>query len=153
LGRRAPSIPAPPHPCLNAHAQQSKPRKNSLLRKRIIKWKGGFVSQLNILQKNGDPARSPRWWEPEANGRVHCYLCPRHCHINPGQAGFCFIRINEGGKLYSLGYGAPAAVASRSHRKKALNHFLPGTRVFSMGTAAAIWAASSARTGTFQIPP
>ncbi|HEY4816410.1 MAG TPA: hypothetical protein VIH67_03215, partial [Candidatus Acidoferrum sp.] len=67
------------------------------------------MSQLKILQKT-ETLHEARWWEPEANGRVHCYLCPRHCHINPGQAGFCFIRINEGGKLYSLGYGAPAAL-------------------------------------------
>ena len=45
-----------------------------------------------------------RWWEAEPDGRVHCYLCPRHCHIDAGQAGFCFIRINQDGKLYSLGY-------------------------------------------------
>ena len=92
------------------------------------------MSQLNILQKT-ETLHEARWWEPEANGRVHCYLCPRHCHINPGQAGFCFIRINEGGKLYSLGYGAPAALQVDPIEKKPLNHFLPGTRVFSMGTA------------------
>jgi pyruvate formate lyase activating enzyme len=92
-----------------------------------------------------------RWWEPEqgasvsrgggggqggaATKRVHCYLCPRHCHIGDGQAGFCFIRENRGGKLYSLGYAHPAALQIDPIEKKPLNHFLPGTRVFSMGTA------------------
>jgi pyruvate formate lyase activating enzyme len=76
-----------------------------------------------------------KWWEAETNGRVHCYLCPRHCHIHEGQSGFCFIRVNRGGKLYSLGYGAPAALQVDPIEKKPLNHFLPGTRVFSMGTA------------------
>jgi pyruvate formate lyase activating enzyme len=76
-----------------------------------------------------------QWWEAEANGRLHCYLCPRHCHIHEGQSGFCFIRVNRGGKLYSLGYGAPAALQVDPIEKKPLNHFLPGTRVFSMGTA------------------
>ena len=76
-----------------------------------------------------------RWWETDADGRIHCYLCPRHCHIHDGQAGFCFIRVNRGGKLYSLGYGAPAALQVDPIEKKPLNHFLPGTRVFSMGTA------------------
>ena len=76
-----------------------------------------------------------RWWEPEPNGKVHCYLCPRHCHIGEGQAGFCFIRANEGGRLYSLGYAHPAALQVDPIEKKPLNHFLPGTRVFSMGTA------------------
>jgi pyruvate formate lyase activating enzyme len=76
-----------------------------------------------------------RWWESEPNGKVHCYLCPRHCHIGEGQAGFCFIRKNEGGKLYSLGYAHPAALQIDPIEKKPLNHFLPGTRVFSLGTA------------------
>jgi len=75
------------------------------------------------------------WWETEADGRIHCYLCPRHCRIRDGQAGFCFIRVSRGGKLYSLGYGAPAALQIDPIEKKPLNHFLPGTRVFSMGTA------------------
>jgi pyruvate formate lyase activating enzyme len=76
-----------------------------------------------------------RWWESEPNNKVHCYLCPRHCHIGEDQAGFCFIRANEGGKLYSLGYAHPAAMQIDPIEKKPLNHFLPGTCVFSMGTA------------------
>ena len=92
------------------------------------------MSELQILQKT-ETLHEARWWEPEANGRAHCYLCPRHCHINPGQAGFCFIRVNQRGTLYSLGYGAPAALQIDPIEKKPLNHFLPGTRVFSMGTA------------------
>jgi len=92
------------------------------------------VNELKILQKT-DELHEGRWWEPEAGGRVHCYLCPRHCHIHSGQSGFCFIRVNQGGKLYSLGYGAPAALQVDPIEKKPLNHFLPGTRVFSMGTA------------------
>ncbi len=76
-----------------------------------------------------------RWWEPLRAGKVHCYLCPRHCHIGEGQAGFCFIRANRGGKLYSLGYAQPAALQIDPIEKKPLNHFLPGTRVFSLGTA------------------
>jgi pyruvate formate lyase activating enzyme len=92
------------------------------------------VSELKIFQKT-DELHEGRWWEPEAGGRVHCYLCPRHCHIHSGQSGFCYIRVNQGGKLYSLGYGAPAALQVDPIEKKPLNHFLPGTRVFSMGTA------------------
>lgn len=70
-----------------------------------------------------------------ADGRLHCYLCPRHCHIGNGQTGFCFIRKNEEGKLYQLGYGRPAALNIDPIEKKPLNHFYPGTRILSMGTA------------------
>jgi pyruvate formate lyase activating enzyme len=92
------------------------------------------MSSLPILDETV-ALHEARWWDTEADGRVHCYLCPRHCRIRNGQAGFCFIRVNRGGKLYSLGYGAPAALQIDPIEKKPLNHFLPGTRVFSMGTA------------------
>ena len=70
-----------------------------------------------------------------ADGRIHCYLCPRHCHIGEGQSGFCFIRKNEAGRLVQLGYGRPAALAMDPVEKKPLSHFFPGTRILSMGTA------------------
>jgi pyruvate formate lyase activating enzyme len=95
---------------------------------------GGAVKELAVLQDT-EQLHQASWWETEPGGRVHCYLCPRHCHIHAGQAGFCFIRVNRGGKLYSLGYGSPAALQIDPIEKKPLSHFLPGSRVFSMGTA------------------
>jgi pyruvate formate lyase activating enzyme len=95
---------------------------------------GGFMQDLKILQKTAT-LHEGRWWENTASGKIHCYLCPRHCHIGDGQSGFCFIRINRGGKLYNLGYASPAAIQMDPIEKKPLNHFLPGTTVFSMGTA------------------
>jgi len=112
----------------------TEPRNISRVRKRIIEPEKDHMQGLKILGKTSE-LHEARWWEPEANGKVHCYLCPRHCHIGEGQAGFCFIRANEGGKLYSLGYAHPAAMQIDPIEKKPLNHFLPGTRVFSMGTA------------------
>jgi pyruvate formate lyase activating enzyme len=75
-----------------------------------------------------------RWWEPAPDGRAHCFLCPRHCRLRAGQAGFCALRVNRGGRLYSLGYGAPAAVHVDPIEKKPLFHFLPGSSVLSLGT-------------------
>jgi pyruvate formate lyase activating enzyme len=92
------------------------------------------MQELKIFQKT-EALHEGRWWKPTSAGRVHCYLCPRHCHIGEGQSGFCFIRVNQGGKLYSLGYASPAALQIDPIEKKPLNHFLPGTRVFSLGTA------------------
>ena len=79
--------------------------------------------------------KEAKYYEVLDQGRVHCYLCPKHCKIWQGLAGFCFIRKNIGGKLYSLGYGRPAAVNIDPIEKKPLFHFLPGTRILSMGTA------------------
>ncbi len=75
------------------------------------------------------------WWDTTPEGKAHCYLCPRHCNIGEGLTGFCFIRKNVGGRLYNLGYGRPAAIQIDPIEKKPLNHFLPGTRVYSLGTA------------------
>jgi len=76
-----------------------------------------------------------QWWETLENGKILCTLCPRYCTIGEGQAGFCFIRQNINGKLYSTGYGRPTGFAIDQIEKKPLSHFLPGTNVLSFGTA------------------
>jgi pyruvate formate lyase activating enzyme len=75
------------------------------------------------------------WWQTDDNGKILCTLCPRYCRMGEGQPGFCFIRKNVGGKLYSLGYGKSAGFALDPVEKKPLNHFLPGTKILSFGTA------------------
>jgi pyruvate formate lyase activating enzyme len=79
--------------------------------------------------------REASWWHAEEDGRILCTLCPRYCRMGDGQAGFCYIRKNIGGKLYSLGYGTSTGFAIDPIEKKPLNHFLPGSRVLSFGTA------------------
>ena len=76
-----------------------------------------------------------KWWEPTDNNKILCTLCPRYCKIGEGQPGFCYIRQNHQGKLYSIGYGKPTGFAIDSVEKKPLNHFLPGTSILSFGTA------------------
>jgi len=76
-----------------------------------------------------------KWWEPAEKGKLLCTLCPRYCKIGDGQPGFCYIRQNHGGKLYTTGYGHPTGFAIDPIEKKPLNHFLPGTQVLSFGTA------------------
>lgn len=75
-----------------------------------------------------------KWWRQEKN-KILCTLCPRYCTLGDGQSGFCFIRKNIGGKLYSLGYGRPTGFAIDPIEKKPLNHFLPGSQILSFGTA------------------
>jgi len=75
------------------------------------------------------------WWRLEEDGRILCTLCPRFCRMGEGQAGFCYIRKNIGGKLYSLGYGTSTGFAIDPIEKKPLNHFLPGSKILSFGTA------------------
>ncbi len=76
-----------------------------------------------------------KWWEEAARGKLLCTLCPRYCTIGENQNGFCFIRKNIDGKLYSLGYGRPTGFAIDPIEKKPLNHFYPGSEILSFGTA------------------
>ncbi|MBM4264140.1 MAG: AmmeMemoRadiSam system radical SAM enzyme [Deltaproteobacteria bacterium] len=75
------------------------------------------------------------WWHADTDGKILCTLCPRFCRLGEGQAGFCYIRKNVGGKLYSLGYGTATGFAVDPIEKKPLNHFLPGSEILSFGTA------------------
>lgn len=76
-----------------------------------------------------------QWWKTIENDKVLCTLCPRYCTLGDGQAGFCYIRQNIGGKLYSTGYGRPTGFAIDPIEKKPLSHFHPGTSILSFGTA------------------
>lgn len=65
---------------------------------------------------------------------VNCFLCNRFCHIPEGGKGFCGVRKNIGGTLYSLNYGKAIAVAMDPIEKKPFYHFMPGTRTLSFAT-------------------
>ncbi len=66
---------------------------------------------------------------------VQCQLCPRRCTLPDKARGFCRVRENRGGTLYSLCYGKLVAVHIDPIEKKPLFHFLPSTTAFSIATA------------------
>lgn len=74
------------------------------------------------------------WWKSLDNKDVQCVLCPQNCIIGNEKTGFCKVRKNIDGKLYSLNYGYPSAINIDPIEKKPLFHFYPGTRIFSVGT-------------------
>ena len=65
---------------------------------------------------------------------VQCCLCPKNCVIKNGEYGNCNARKNISGKLYSMVYGKLVAVHIDPIEKKPLYHFMPGSKVFSIGT-------------------
>ena len=75
-----------------------------------------------------------RFWSREGD-RVVCELCPRRCHLKPGQRGFCFVRVGTEDGVALSTYGRSSGFCADPIEKKPLNHFLPGTGVFSFGTA------------------
>jgi pyruvate formate lyase activating enzyme len=74
------------------------------------------------------------WHLFDSNKLIQCTLCPRNCIIEPDERGFCQVRLNTNGALYSLVYGYPAALQVDPIEKKPLAEFMPGTWTFSIGT-------------------
>lgn len=65
---------------------------------------------------------------------VHCFLCNHNCHIGDAKFGFCGVRQNIDGILYTHAYGNVAAAHIDPIEKKPLYHFLPGHLSFSVAT-------------------
>jgi len=65
---------------------------------------------------------------------VQCFLCARNCVVPEGNTGFCRVRKNVKGKLYSLVYGKLCSVAIDPIEKKPLYMFAPGSKTLSIST-------------------
>lgn len=76
-----------------------------------------------------------RHWHALGDGRIQCDVCPRYCKLHDGQRGLCFVRGRQGDGMVLTTYGRSSGFCVDPIEKKPLNHFLPGTPVFSFGTA------------------
>ncbi len=65
---------------------------------------------------------------------VWCQLCFRKCIIHEGERGFCRVRENREGKLYTLVYGRPCAIHIDPIEKEPQYHMLPGTTILCLAT-------------------
>ncbi len=82
-----------------------------------------------------ESAYPARWWHALEDGRLQCDLCPRDCTLKEGQRGLCYVRKAEGGRMVLTTWGRSSGFCADPIEKKPLNHFYPGTSVFSFGTA------------------
>ncbi len=76
-----------------------------------------------------------KYWHKLDDGRVQCDLCPRECKLRNGQSGLCFVRVCMDDEIVLTTYGRSSGFCIDPIEKKPLNHFYPGTPVFSFGTA------------------
>ena len=90
------------------------------------------MSQDDSLSADQHPAR---WWHRLDDGRIQCDLCPRDCRLHEGQRGLCFVRQRSGDAMVLTTYGRSSGFCIDPIEKKPLNHFYPGSSVFSFGTA------------------
>jgi pyruvate formate lyase activating enzyme len=89
--------------------------------------------------KNDAPSKPWKWsieaFHYASDGTdVQCQICPNRCLLSPGDRSICRSKVNIGGKLYSLAYGNPCSLHMDPIEKKPLNHFYPGTFIFSIAT-------------------
>ena len=78
--------------------------------------------------------RPPAFWHSAPGGAVDCTLCYRRCRIEPGAAGWCDYRANQGGRLVLPEHG----VLARCQRQMlglrgGIRTFLPGARALALG--------------------
>jgi pyruvate formate lyase activating enzyme len=74
------------------------------------------------------------FYTKKKDGSVQCRLCVRKCLIQQGETGFCTVRYNESGTLYTHVHGKVAAIHVAPSEIKPFFHFYPGAIWLSMGT-------------------
>ena len=95
---------------------------------------GSVMGFAGTAEKPWKWSKEGMYWSSTPRG-PKCLICPNECVIKEGETGVCHNRTNYQGKIYSLAYGNPCAVNIDPIEKKPLNHFLPGSKAFSIGTA------------------
>ena len=90
---------------------------------------------MSARDESVDGTHPARWWHRLDDGRLQCDLCPRDCRLHEGQRGLCFVRAREGDAMVLTTYGRSSGFCIDPIEKKPLNHFHPGSAVFSFGTA------------------
>lgn len=75
------------------------------------------------------------FFQKSDNQSVQCKLCFRLCIIPENYRGFCRVRENKRGILYTLVYGSLASTQVAPIEKDGMKHALPGTNVLAIATA------------------
>ena len=74
-------------------------------------------------------------YEKKTGKTIECCMCAHRCIIKENSAGFCRVRKNNNGRLFSLTYDNIIASNLDPVEKKPLFHFLPGTKTYSIAAA------------------
>jgi pyruvate formate lyase activating enzyme len=73
-------------------------------------------------------------YEKLDGNKVRCLTCQRRCVVPEARKGWCYTRINRGGRLYSLIYAEVSSISVNPIEKKPVFHFCPGSRWLSLGS-------------------
>ncbi|MFN8481928.1 MAG: AmmeMemoRadiSam system radical SAM enzyme [Anaerolineae bacterium] len=72
--------------------------------------------------------------QEQVDGKVRCDVCERRCLLVDGGQGWCRTRVNRGGVLYTLVYGAVSSLGVDPIEKKPFYHFHPGSSTLTAGS-------------------
>ncbi len=98
---------------------------------------GLYFGGLNALSSASAAARGyeARYYSKVNANTVQCSLCFRSCTIPNNDRGYCRVRENNDGTLYSLVYARPAAIQLDPIEKEPMFHNIPGSNIVCIGTA------------------
>jgi len=102
----------------------------------LLKYNPG-TTKMELFDGNVYPENmvDTKYWHEIDENRVQCDLCPRFCQIKEVKRGLCYIRANHEHKIVMTSYGRSSGFAVDPIEKKPLNHYYPGSKIYSFGTA------------------
>ena len=78
--------------------------------------------------------KEAKFYRKRLNKKVECYLCARRCVIPEGKTGFCFVRKNIDGVLFTLTYARLTPINISPIERKPMYHFYPDSKWLSVGS-------------------
>lgn len=91
------------------------------------------VTRHDLHESWNDTRKEAYLYDRLGDGRVRCRVCPRLCTIAPGKVGFCKVRKNLEGTLYTQNYGKATHITVERIEAEAVFHYLPGAKILSLG--------------------
>ena len=73
-------------------------------------------------------------WSNTDDSTVRCHACSHGCLLKSGARGVCGARVNKNGRLMSVLTDIVSSIQMDPIEKKPLYHFLPGSKIFSIGS-------------------
>jgi len=91
------------------------------------------VVRYDLHKVWNDTRKEAYLYDKLADNKVQCLVCPRKCKIAKGHVGFCKVRKNIEGILYTQNYGKATHVTVERIEAEAVFHYMPGAKILSLG--------------------
>ena len=60
---------------------------------------------MTVMQVSWETIVPTRYWHQLEDGQLQCDLCPRHCRLQEGQRGLCYVRQRLDDQVTLVSYG------------------------------------------------